>query len=1041
MKKLISMLLAVAMVMSLCVNVFAVSEANYKNGANESKLTYSGTETQLKIITFDSDQESDVSAVYRMTAQEKRRKNLTLTAAEEAAGYDYYSVTVTARLIWAAAPDNRYLSGGGLVFSVHPDAVSRENPYPSQTKMRNLVSFDQDIVTSVIAQYNTSSNFTNEEAKGIYKLKLAFAFPDNGERDPKTDAKGNRYQDFVFQMDGLKGKAGDQFPVKIDTFVAAADSEDTVRFKAQNMSTGKVMGDATIVQGIISLPTDIHFDANEGTASNLANATVPDVGLNQKIDTPTVADYNIRRTNTATGNPYKLVGWSSQKLTPVAGNEKSRVENLKTAGDFAAHGEKYTVTDLRKDPIYAVWAEDELPDPIGPGGTPIDVADYDKIVVRFKVVGGKWANGTTEIVATIDGSASTSGKLQSSQIPNVNTITRNPGYQLPGAWTVDKAGAPIPPNTTYDYQMSVKEYTYTYKLTEKPVTYNYINGEDNSPIDFDKTNTNNPTTPKVDDTIYDTNGDQYVVTDVGTPNDDNVVEVIAYPDTDKDGIPDTFQKNVTFKVVNGYWSGTDGADRTFGVAIKNNGKYTIDARGRVLGNADLTKAKDKNGNAIIPNTALAKAAKGSKDGTGAWDVDPTTAPGKTVTMTSPADPAIFTFTFSKYTYINGENGNEVIPVPVPDKDPQPGDKITDGSGNDYIVTDVPDNTPNGDPIPVTVYPDTDKNGIPDKFQWDIIFKVVGGKWGDNTRTDKKISVEIKNSAGKYELNAQDKPVGTATFTIPAAVNNAVRLDENYEETGKWDKPIKTTVNAATDPKVQNYTLTFLSKDIIFIDEYGKTLEIAKILRWIGMGSKQELGGSGEPTGMGYDPDMVSVTVYASRKTSTGTAEAIENNTDNLNMIKDMLAKAKFETYRKNGGWTDITTDTSKYINKLEATGEGSKIAITFTSNFTGIVRVTFENGSELVFITPGDINLDGEFDANDWSNLMRWVLEIDSSSDIKPDVDAPYTNFTVNGNSYNLWRLMADMDNTGIETLNVRNNVDSNDWRNIMYLTLEAWKK
>ena len=85
--------------------------------------------------------------------------------------------------------------------------------------------------------------------------------------------------------------------------------------------------------------------------------------------------------------------------------------------------------------------------------------------------------------------------------------------------------------------------------------------------------------------------------------------------------------------------------------------------------------------------------------------------------------------------------------------------------------------------------------------------------------------------------------------------------------------------------------------------------------------------------------------------------------------------------------------------------------VTFTAKFSGITKVMLSYAGmehEFIVITPGDVNLNGELDDQDWG----WVAGFRSGK----TNGLPTYEATVNGNTYSgLLGLMMDMDSTNVE--------------------------
>ena len=1087
------MLLAVAMVMSLCVNVFAMKQVNYNNGANEETLRINGTETEFKIVVFDSDQNSKNTTENHVEPTPRaviNRNGLTLTAQEIAEGYGFYDVNLNARLIWSGQEAGRMISGGGLVLAVHPDAASGKNPYPSQDKMKDLLITDT-AVKDVLTTYVPGSNMENEENKGIYKLRLALSY---GTETPKRDVKGNYYHDFYIGLQGMKGKPGDKFEIKLISLVVA-DGDDTIRFNGNGLTSGKVYGATKTVSGFVTIPTTITFDLNGGTGT--VPADVDDLGKGDKIAMPPVGDR-------AKPNAV-LVGWSKTQTSLIT-------DRSQLPADMGPVGGEYTLTDPTVQKLYAVWAEHKLPDPVDDEGDPIPTPDYDKIIVNFKVVGGRWTAENSD-VRTVMLMADDYGnaRLGAAQIPviNASTVTRSNGYQLPGIWSVDKIGAPVTPNATYDYRLSEKEYTYTYTLGTKGTTYIYLNGDDAfEHIDLDPSDPRNPSDPRLDDTIYDTDDDAYIITEIGVPDDDNVITVVAYPDDDRNGIPDRFQRDRTFKIVNGTWDGANSEDIVVSVPIKFNGQYVMGPNGNPLGGGDLVSL------GLIPDTANAVPVRGACAGSGRWKPDPYSDLGRLVEWDN--SYTVHEFHFCRYAYVDGLSGGivEVNPNdPRNPAEPKTGDRIFDVGEGKYVVTNVGANPAEvGGNIIVTVMHDGDDNNIPDKFEVSITFKIRNGYWQGTDNTDKRIVTTVKYNGGYKWDDVNNRPMGEGTYTVQDVTN--ARPDSTHDLPGAWASSDPAALGAPTGTILGSqlsgkgpYEIIFVydfesklvvsyganggagdmlpsyvargssvtvaengfdapsgkrfkewntapdgsgnpyqpgeafmpvtdtvlyaiwedafSSDIGFEDESGNAVDIVKVLRPVGM----DHANTGEPMDWGYDSNMVSRSVRVMLSGQPAGASAAE-----VQHIQNMLDNAKYERYTRNGFEVISMDELLKYIDRPRAEVADGEIAAVFTSRAPGVIRLTFENGYEFAIVTPGDVNFDGEMNANDWATVMRWCMEAPASWDM---TDPP--GFTVNGTEYDLWALLADM--TSVRTDGARGElVDNIDWMTMMFILLQAWK-
>ncbi len=273
---------------------------------------------------------------------------------------------------------------------------------------------------------------------------------------------------------------------------------------------------------------------------------------------------------------------------------------------------------------------------------------------------------------------------------------------------------------------------------------------------------------------------------------------------ESDGIPDKYQKKITFKVENGTWEDkTDTPITFYGTLLDENGNWSVD------GTAEIEIPTG-----MIPNYGYEN---------GAWNITPTT----TVNGTEPIE---YIFTFAKIgdptvtykepvennpptdtkTYVEyGKNiqvkpnggkwtfdgktyeGNDTATIKMENNiilpDPTREGYVFDGwkkenGKNDvaYIFTaqwekDEVGKGDNGE----------ESDGIPDKYQKKITFKVENGTWEDKTDTPITFYVTLLDENGNWSVD------GTAEIEIP------IGMIPNYGyENGAWNITPTTTVKGA-----------------------------------------------------------------------------------------------------------------------------------------------------------------------------------------------------------------------------------------------------
>ncbi|MBQ9534338.1 MAG: InlB B-repeat-containing protein [Clostridia bacterium] len=263
----------------------------------------------------------------------------------------------------------------------------------------------------------------------------------------------------------------------------------------------------------------------------------------------------------------------------------------------------------------------------------------------------------------------------------------------------------------------------------------------------------------------------------------------------------------------------------------------------------------------------------------------------------------------------------------------------------------------------------------------------------------------------------------------------IGMDAWYDNSGKsclsivgagaFDQVISTSDN------VDGFIVIPGGEDVISFRRDNVETDVIKALRWVGMDASV----TGEPLDDGYDPSKTSDTVSVRLN-----GRPMPYNAANLSKAKELFKNISYEQLTYNG------------VNVLEVTDSadgldiGGQFNISFGSDDSGnltatmtllkptAVRMTMPDGSECLVATPGDVNLDGRMNANDWTTIMRYTL----SANIPDDI-TDYPDFTLNGRPFDLWALLADMTNTEMEGSR-KQMVNAVDWITIMKLLRSAWK-
>jgi len=287
-------------------------------------------------------------------------------------------------------------------------------------------------------------------------------------------------------------------------------------------------------------------------------------------------------------------------------------------------------------------------------------------------------------------------------------------------------------------------------------------------------------------------------------------------------------------------------------------------------------------------------------------------------------------------------------------------------------------------------------------------------------------VAIADDRYEFRCWRRDDPVSGEIVTTSARVNHAaennLRLYAVFERVG--------------------------APELSFCDPDGGEVSFSKVLRWEGMSSEE----TGEPTGYGYDPELISST-FMLFADGVPMAYSEENLALALELLAETIRFSRFdglagfvfsELNAETDGNAIIIGDSSRSYLRLElAPDEDGNLSVTLTALNPAAIRLQFVSDAdgemyhELLFVTPGDVNFDGKMNSIDWINIMRWTLSGLNDEDTRPE--DPALTVTVGDEPYNLWRLMAKVtDPHGNEP---SPGVNAVDWITIMRLTLQAWKQ
>lgn len=457
-------------------------------------------------------------------------------------------------------------------------------------------------------------------------------------------------------------------------------------------------------------------------------------------------------------------------------------------------------------------------------------------------------NGTLTVTGTIAEDATTAviyvtkefdaSAIEDGKLTNTANLVSNapvdPSKPGEGGTEGPGSGEATDPGTGADEKRNV---TINFKTDEGDTLQNSTIKDYDKGGDFDGISVNKPTTRKAapratTETIVipwtiEKDGKTYVLDEVASKDaldalrkldkvNENVVKDIIYsldmkgtigtddqgkPNDTSDGTPDKYQVKVTFKVENGSWNDETTVDVVKYVEKKTDG--TLNAEGTAtLGD-------------IIPS--VGDKPKDDNFKAGSWDSTPTekTTVDKDVTYTyTYAEVGKYTVTF------DSQGGSEVDTQTVPEggKATEP-DKPTKENavfagwvkegetefydfdtvltGNIKLVAQWDEDNLVDPTVPEEQRPATGGDGIADKYQREVTFKVVNGYWneGANNNADQKVVVTLKKDGAA----AED---GTAALTAPGVGDKPA---SGYRA-GSWDTD-PATVTFNKDSAVE-YTYTY-----------------------------------------------------------------------------------------------------------------------------------------------------------------------------------------------------------------------------------------
>lgn len=457
-----------------------------------------------------------------------------------------------------------------------------------------------------------------------------------------------------------------------------------------------------------------------------------------------------------------------------------------------------------------------------------DIPDKYQAVVTFKIIDGTWTTGgNLDIVRYYTLWEYNNGVLTSvsKQLGEIPTGNANEGYNEVGVWSPQPAAnTPVIGDATYVLSYSIKKFTIeatvtngTAKVNNAPFSYVEVPySESNTTITFEALPNYTLDTVYVDGVAAELNENSYTFNHKA----DHHIHVSYAKDViggenGGDGIPDKYQATVVYNVVNGTWSDSAITPKSYLFTIyeKNNGTWNpknvslgatipsgmkpntgysngvwmqgITAATPVTRDASYTYAFSLNDYVISVNVINGTAKEGNPDSTST----PFTSKSFEVDHSESAS-SVFSFT------ANANYALESITV-----DGQVKEFDSENKNFTYVV-----NHKGPHAITVVYAEDKNNNGIPDKYEATVTFKIIDGVWTSYGSTTKTGNDDIICDYPLYEeSNGSWVKLSNVTIgTIPLGTGN-----EGYIN-GVWTPALSSTTEV-TDDAV--YTLSYTLKNI------------------------------------------------------------------------------------------------------------------------------------------------------------------------------------------------------------------------------------
>ena len=279
-------------------------------------------------------------------------------------------------------------------------------------------------------------------------------------------------------------------------------------------------------------------------------------------------------------------------------------------------------------------------------------------------------------------------------------------------------------------------------------------------------------------------------------------------ETGGDGIPDKYQKEVTYVISGGTWDDHTTANKVEYVTLRDkNNNYSTTGSGTLQNVPKDMIPADSSAvpQGWTPEIPAGNLVRGNNPDTYTYRFGV-----QTVGVKVPYNVEYY-FAQDDGNYVKDDTKTERYFAAVETEvnaSPKSFDGYCLNSGKSVTTGTIKKIEKPEDIVTLTLYYDIDKvggadggDGIPDKYQKKVTFQVVNGTWADGTRTDKIEYVTLTDESGKYSES------GKGSLNAPTGM-----IADTGFQNGAWDTVLPTEVRGTEDA---TYTYTFTAIPVTY----------------------------------------------------------------------------------------------------------------------------------------------------------------------------------------------------------------------------------